>query len=131
MRITDEIFSAWMVLWADWCCQAIFCDARGYPKSANFIHDKSQSDFGPTILIEDSTSLEEIERYVRDLAVNSAGVADAVRAHWEARPDWQNLKVHKKCGYLGVSERRYRERVKEGHIALKAVMQSNNFNPRL
>ena len=131
MIITDEKLDAFMVCWADWCCQGGYGDARGYPRSAAFTHEKIDMGFGSTLLVGDTSDLEEIERYVNIISVNDSVVAEALRAHYEAGPPWQNLKVEKKCRKLHISERTFRNRVTSGKTSLKSLMQAHNFHSRM
>jgi len=129
--ITDEKLDAFMVCWADWCCQGGSGGAKGFPRSSAFTHEKIDMEFGSTLLSGDTSDLEEIERYVKIIAIDNREVADALRAYYEAEIRWQNLRVQKKCRELKISERTFRRQVSSGKTSLKSLMQAHSFHSRM
>lgn len=131
MIITDEKLDAFMICWADWCCQGGNGDVKGFPRSSAFTHEKLDIQFSSALLIGDTSDLEEIEGYVKIISIDNEDVAGAIRAHYEAEPRWQNLRAEKKYRRLMISERTYRNRVVSGKAALKSLMQANSFHSRM
>lgn len=131
--IKPEAFTFLMRRWADWNCAQALGANLGYPSSAEFVNTRVDHGgaIGARVLVSDYHDMEQIEAWVCSIANKNLDIAEAIRAHWEAKPIYQNKIQQQKAAIAGMKLRAYRDKFVAGNLMMTMAMEGARFRPDL